>query len=242
MGRSLGVGALRAVRGACACDARVGPANTPDPAPLHVAFLEAAASLGLPFLDDADDPVRPTGAARLPVNVVDDTRWNTAFAYLDPARGRAETSRFSRTRLSTASRWMALGPPARSRRLGERIDADVVVLTAGAYFTPAILLRSGIGPESELARHEIPVVATLPVGEVLLDHHGSGINWQSNELLDRVTADHVRRTGAAVRASRDREGREQRVRRGEAGTSTWFRGRTQRTGATGTRQASGSST
>ena len=78
---------------------------------------------------------------------------------------------------------------------GERVDADVVVLTAGAYFTPAILLRSGIGPEFELARHGIPVVAALPVGEVLLDHHGTGLNWQSTGVLDQLTADHVRRTG-----------------------------------------------
>jgi choline dehydrogenase len=33
------------------------------------------------------------------------------------------------------------------------------------------------------------------VGEVLLDHHGTGISWEPTELLDRATADHVRRTG-----------------------------------------------
>lgn len=43
------------------------------------------------------------------------------------------------------------------------------MLTAGAYFTPAILLRSGIGPAAELARHDIRVAAALPVGEELLD-------------------------------------------------------------------------
>ena len=173
----------------------VGPANTPDPAPLHVAFLEAAASLGLPFLEDADDPVRPTGAARLPVNVVDDTRWNTAFAYLDRARPRRNLTVLADTTVDhiALDGTRATGAVTAA---GERVDADVVVLTAGAYFTPAILLRSGIGPEFELARHGIPVVATLPVGEVLLDHHGSGLNWQSTEVLDQLTADHVRRTGA----------------------------------------------
>jgi len=172
----------------------VGPANTADPAPLHVAFLEAAASLGLPFLEDADDPVRPTGAARLPVNVVDDTRWNTAFAYLDPARPRPNLTVLADT---TVDRIALDGTRATGAvtAAGERVDADVVVLTAGAYFTPAILLRSGIGPEFELARHGIPVVATLPVGEVLLDHHGTGVNWQSTGLLDQLTADHVRRAG-----------------------------------------------
>jgi choline dehydrogenase len=169
-------------------------ANTADPAPLHAAFLEAAVSSGLPFLEDADDPLRPTGAARIPVNVVDDTRWNTAFAYLGPARPRPNLTVLADT---TVDRIALDGTRATGAitAAGERVDADVVVLTAGAYFTPAILLRSGIGPEIELARHRIPVVATLPVGEVLLDHHGTGVNWQPTALLEQLTADHVRRTG-----------------------------------------------
>jgi choline dehydrogenase len=173
---------------------KVAPGNTPDPAPLHVAYLEAAASLGLPFLEDADDPRRPTGAARIPVNVVDGTRWNTAFAYLDPARGRPNLTvrgniLVDRIALDGAR---ATGVITAS---GERIDADVVVLTAGAYFTPAILLRSGIGPEQEMARHDIPLLVALPVGEVLRDHHGTGIRWQPTDLLNELTADDVRRTG-----------------------------------------------
>jgi choline dehydrogenase len=46
-----------------------------------------------------------------------------------------------------------------------------VVLCAGAYGSPAILLRSGIGPPAHLRELGIPVVAELPgVGEGLLDH------------------------------------------------------------------------
>jgi choline dehydrogenase len=170
------------------------PANTPHPAPMHIAFLEAAASLGLPFLDDADDPWRPTGAARIPVNVVDDTRWNAAFSYLDRARGRGNLTILADT---IVDRIVLDGPRARGAitASGEQIDAEVVVLTAGAYLTPAILMRSGIGPESELVRHGIPLLAALPVGEVLLDHHGTGISWERSETLNRVTADHVHRTG-----------------------------------------------
>jgi choline dehydrogenase len=172
----------------------VGPANTPEPAPLHVAFLEAAVRFGLPLLEDVDDPVRPTGVARLPVNVVDGTRWNSAFAYLDPARSRPNLTVLADTIVDRVA-LDGTGAAGAVTASGERIDADAVVLTAGAYFTPAILLRSGIGPESELGRHGIPVVAALPVGEVLLDHHGTGVNFRSTGLLDRVTADHVRRTG-----------------------------------------------
>jgi len=172
----------------------VGPANTPDPAPLHVAFLEAATTLGFPFLEDADDPEQPTGAARIPANIVDGTRWNTAFAYLDAARGRANLTVLGDTPVDRVALdgIRATGVIAAS---GAGIDAGVVVLSAGAYFTPAILMRSGIGPEPELARHHIPVVAALPVGETLLDHHGTGIAWQSTDVLDRATAEHVHRTG-----------------------------------------------
>jgi choline dehydrogenase len=174
---------------------KVAPANTQEPAPLHIAFLEAAASLGLPFLEDPDDPTRPTGAARIPVSLVDDTRWNTAFAYLDPARGRPNLTVRGNTLVDriVLDGARATGVVTAS---GERIDADVVVLTAGAYFTPAILLRSGIGPEPEMARHDIPLLVKLPVGEVLRDHHGTGISWQPTDLLNRMTTDNVRRAGA----------------------------------------------
>ena len=50
---------------------RVRPANTDEPAPLHVAFLEAAGELGFPLLDDPDDPSQPVGGASLPSNVVE---------------------------------------------------------------------------------------------------------------------------------------------------------------------------
>ncbi|KAI9653510.1 MAG: hypothetical protein M1821_007018 [Bathelium mastoideum] len=45
-----------------------------------------------------------------------------------------------------------------------------VILTAGSYCSPAILLRSGIGPGGELSQHGIPQQLDLPVGENLMDH------------------------------------------------------------------------
>jgi choline dehydrogenase len=176
----------------------VGPANTPEPAPFHAAFLEAAAALGLPFRDDPHDLARPTGVGRLPANVVDGVRWSTALAYLDDARSRPNLTIVADT---LVDRVVLDGTRAvaATTASGERIEAATVVLAAGAYFTPAILLRSGVGPEEELARHGIPVVEALPVGEALLDHHGTGIRWSSTDALDRETAGHVARTGPLFR-------------------------------------------
>ena len=173
---------------------RVVPANTPEPAPLHVAFLEAAVDAGFPLLTDPDDPARPVGSATLPSNVVAETRWNSAFAHLDDARGRQNLTVLAETTIDRVeldgTRAVAVVAAG-----GERIEATTVVLAAGAYFTPSILLRSGIGPEDELRRHAIPLVAPLPVGEALLDHHGTGIRWERTAALDRATAAHVERFG-----------------------------------------------
>src|SRR5262249_9595498 len=48
--------------------------------------------------------------------------------------------------------------------------AGRVVLSAGAYGSPPILLRSGIGPPAALRRLGIDPVADLPVGSRLLEH------------------------------------------------------------------------
>ena len=52
----------------------------------------------------------------------------------------------------------------------ETIEAKQIVLGAGVYGSPAILLRSGVGPAAHLRAREIEVVADLPVGEQLRDH------------------------------------------------------------------------
>jgi choline dehydrogenase len=54
---------------------------------------------------------------------------------------------------------------------GETFSTGTVILAAGAYGSPAILLRSGIGPRNELERLGIPVMCDLPgVGAGLMDH------------------------------------------------------------------------
>ena len=52
---------------------------------------------------------------------------------------------------------------------GAEIAAGEVILSAGSYASPAILLRSGVGPAADLAELGIDVVADLPVGQHLQD-------------------------------------------------------------------------
>jgi choline dehydrogenase len=140
--------------------------------PWHRAFREAGG---------ADSIVHP-------VNIVDGVRWHTGFAYVDPARGRANLTILAETPVERVllEDGRAVGAVAGGREL----RADTVVVSASAYGSPGILLRSGIGPADELARHGIETVAELPVGEGLVDHVGTGAAWEPTELLLAETAAH----------------------------------------------------
>jgi choline dehydrogenase len=169
---------------------RTAGANTDRPSPFHLAFVDAAQALGHRALDDLDDEGNPVGVGPYPANVVDGTRWNAALAYLDAARERTNLTVVPDTVVDRVvlRNGRAVGVLDASGRLHE---ADCVVLAAGAYFSPAILLRSGIGPAAELDRFEIQVVGDLPVGERLLDHCGATVAWApSSKLRDDTAARH----------------------------------------------------
>jgi choline dehydrogenase len=157
-------------------------ANTSEPSPFHVAFLEAAQALGFPLLGDLNDLDRPVGTGAFPANVVDGTRWSTALAYLDGCRARPNLTVTPDTLVDRVlvREGRAVGVVDAE---GCSYEAGVVVLAAGAYFSPAILLRSGIGPHGELSRHAIPVVSDLPVGQRLLDHSGVTAAWAASDAL-----------------------------------------------------------
>jgi choline dehydrogenase len=168
---------------------RTAPRNTDSPVPFHLAFVEAAHAVGFELLDDPDDPDHPVGIGSFPANVVDGRRWNSAFAYLDAARDRPNLTIVDQTRVDRVllEGKRAMGVVAAH---GRRFEAETVVLAAGAYFSPAILCRSGVGPEPDLRALGIDVVEALPVGERLLDHCGSGIGWEPTEALHEETARH----------------------------------------------------
>jgi choline dehydrogenase-like flavoprotein len=154
-------------------------ANTATPTPFHLAFIEAAQAAGL------------SDAAPYPANVVNGRRWNAALAYLEPARDRSNLEIVDDTVVDQVAFEKARATGVLCGD-GRRYDADTVILAAGAYFSPAILIRSGIGPEAQLRALDIPVVEPLPVGERLLDHHGTSTAWEPTERLHAETAAHVR--------------------------------------------------
>jgi len=131
--------------------------------------LAALEAVGFPLVDDHNRP-GAVGAGRMPMNSRDGVRVTSADAYL-PFGGTPPNLTIRAD--AHVDRVVFDGVQASGVRLldGTMIAAGVVVLCAGTYGSPPILMRSGVGPAELLRRLEIPVVADLPgVGENLADH------------------------------------------------------------------------
>jgi choline dehydrogenase len=67
------------------------------------------------------------------------------------------------------------------------VRAEEVVLSAGTYASPALLMRSGIGPSAALRELDIPLVADLPgVGQNLIDHPAVSVDLRYDGPVQRV--------------------------------------------------------
>jgi choline dehydrogenase-like flavoprotein len=108
--------------------------------PLQRAFGEAAVAAGHARVDDHNRP-GCVGVGAAPRNVRDGVRMSAALTHLAPARRRRNLSVRSEV---LVDRVEVAGGRVRGVRLagGEVVDADLVVLAAGSYGSPAVLLRS----------------------------------------------------------------------------------------------------
>lgn len=143
--------------------------------PFHARCLEAARTAGWSIASDLCDLDANEGFGLETVNVVDGIRWNTAFAYLDPVRDSGHLTIEADTlveRIERRSAGWAVRVASASGATGSRvIVADVVVLAAGVYGTPAILQRSGIGDPDHLRSVGVhPILESPLVGTNLHDH------------------------------------------------------------------------
>jgi choline dehydrogenase len=145
-------------------------------APAASAFLDAIVANGERWVTDINDPDQLPGVGVFPVTIDDDAhRVSTSLAYL-PADVRAREHLTVRTG-AEVDRLLLDGARVVGVALsnGEELLADEVVVTAGALWSPWLLMRSGIGPADHLAEHGITATADLPVGSTMSDHLGPGL-------------------------------------------------------------------
>jgi choline dehydrogenase len=149
---------------------------------------DAVVANGIPAVEDFNNLDQNAGIAAFPVNIEGTTRVNSAFAYVDPVRDRLLVAGDAPVERVLIRGGRAVGVAVRDGQGLAEIRASRVVLSAGAYGSPAILLRSGIGPAGELAAIGVRPVLDLPgVGRNLHDQPCAEVYYEgSDELIDRM--------------------------------------------------------
>jgi choline dehydrogenase-like flavoprotein len=161
--------------------------------PLLADWVTAAREAGLPATPDFNGADQE-GVGVYQVTQRDGRRCSSARAFLDPAGDRPNLTVLHST-LALRIIWngtRAVGLEV--DHLGETREISVageLIVSAGAYQSPHLLLLSGVGPAHEIGAHGIGSTLDLPgVGRNLQDHAGSLLAYATvtEHLLHGSTA------------------------------------------------------
>lgn len=164
--------------------------EAPFHTPLAAGFVEAGVEMGYENQDLNGE--KGTGFMIAQGTVRRGSRCSTSKAFIRPARLR---SNLHIAMYSHATRLMI--DPNTKRAFGVEFVRDrkvhyiratkEVIVSAGSINSPQILMLSGIGPKAELAKHGIPLIKDLAVGENLQDHIGlGGLTFNVNQPISIV--------------------------------------------------------
>ena len=159
--------------------------------PLSEAFLESCVNAGMPRLNDYNAPPRE-GVDYVQATQRRGWRHSAYRAYLWPARRRPnlEVRTHAHVRRLLFEGRKATGI---EYSLGDRTErvhaARAVILSAGAFGSPQLLMLSGIGPAEHLREHGLDVIHDLPgVGGNFQDHAGTAHTvWVSRSTYNVQT-------------------------------------------------------
>ncbi|HRO13517.1 MAG TPA: GMC family oxidoreductase N-terminal domain-containing protein [Paracoccus sp. (in: a-proteobacteria)] len=174
-------------RGASDLHGADGPLQVSDqrsPAAISQAFVAACAAMGHPLTEDFNGEAQE-GAGLYQVTQFHSgprrgERCSSAAAYLFPARARPNLIVLTRTQVDRIEVEDGRARAVLTRR-GRRIEARrEIILSAGAFGSPHLLMLSGIGPADHLRELGIPVRHDLPgVGANLQDHLDHALGFRS---------------------------------------------------------------
>lgn len=165
------------------------------------ALGEAALELGYSWADDHNAP-DSDGVSPYAINSRAGVRVSTNDGYLEPARERPNLTIRGNVLVDCVlfDGDRAIGVRARYDGAWVEFHAREVVLCAGAIHSPAILLRSGVGPAAALRDLGIAPVRDLPVGAGLIDHPAISFTLHLRPEA-RATTTAMRTTSCCVRYS-----------------------------------------
>ncbi|MDX1934984.1 MAG: GMC family oxidoreductase N-terminal domain-containing protein [Capsulimonadales bacterium] len=163
-----------------------------DPNATCEPFLNAAVELGYegPHADyNGEIAAGKVGPLQFSINK-DRRRGSSVTVFLDPIRDRAQLTIQTDSPVTKIVFEGKRAVGVEYRQNGETKVARAakeVIVSAGAFFSPALLMRSGIGPAAELQKHGIDVLVDLPgVGQNLQDHLQLPVVWFTQQPMDHT--------------------------------------------------------
>lgn len=152
--------------------------------PLIGTFLEAVYSLGYPRCDDFNATPDPIGFNSRQGCIHNGRRVSGVTAFIDPVRYRENLTILTETLVTRIllENHRATGVETNVAGAVRKLTArKEVILSAGAFGSPQMLMLSGIGEGSQLSSHGIAVQHDLPaVGKNFHDHAAIGIIYKTS--------------------------------------------------------------
>jgi choline dehydrogenase len=158
----------------------------PQLSPITQRYLAAAQDAGIAYNPDFNGE-QQDGCGQLQRTIATGTRCSTAKAYLHPARLRPNLAVISNAQATQLlfDNYRVIG--AQYLHLGnveQAYAASEVILSAGAFRSPQLLMLSGLGPALELEKLGIKVREDLPdVGKNLQDHIHARVRCELTQPL-----------------------------------------------------------
>jgi choline dehydrogenase len=163
-----------------------GPLSVQDSRSMHPLvdhLIDAGVKAGYVFNDDFNGPSQ-MGIGRFQLTQRNGVRCSAASAYLHPVRDRANLQVFTDSLVLKVVLDKRRATAISIHRHGHEetlFSEREIIVAAGAYGSPQILMLSGIGLPDQLTRFGIPPVVDLPAGANLQDHPLLPINYFTNE-------------------------------------------------------------
>ncbi|NKI15870.1 glucose-methanol-choline oxidoreductase [Spongiibacter sp. KMU-166] len=150
----------------------------------HSLFIEACSDLGLGKTDDFNG-AKQEGAGWYQLTQKERMRCSTSYAFIEPNRNRPNLDILVK---SLATKIVFDGKTAVAVEIIRKGKKEIVkakkeiIISAGAYQSPQLLMLSGVGEAGELGRHSIPVVVNIPgVGKNLQEHVDFGLVYKTDD-------------------------------------------------------------
>ncbi len=167
-----------------------------QPTEAALQFEQATAdTIGVKILKDYN-AAEQEGVSRFQQSAFDGKRFSSSRGYLTNLdRPTLQVQPLVHVQKINIENGRATGVEVLDKKGGRRTirAAKEVILSAGVFGSPQLLMLSGVGPAAHLAEHGIEVKADLPVGDNLHDHLFVPTTWLMPNAVHRGKASYFAR-------------------------------------------------